>query len=70
MTQSRSEDQLKRWNEQAATVATPMSIWIGDRWAAPAREQGNTIDVAYRYFATPKHKFIIAGTPGISIHAT
>jgi len=28
------------------------------------REQGITIDVAYRYFTTPKRKFIIADTPG------
>ena len=28
------------------------------------REQGITIDVAYRYFATPKRKFIVADTPG------
>jgi sulfate adenylyltransferase subunit 1 len=28
------------------------------------REQGITIDVAYRYFSTPKRKFIIADTPG------
>ena len=32
--------------------------WIAER------EQGITIDVAYRYFATPKRKFIIADTPG------
>ena len=31
---------------------------------ASEREQGITIDVAYRYFATPKRKFIIADTPG------
>jgi sulfate adenylyltransferase subunit 1 len=31
---------------------------------AAEREQGITIDVAYRYFATPKRKFIIADTPG------
>ena len=30
------------------------------------REQGITIDVAYRYFATPARKFIIADTPGTS----
>ena len=30
------------------------------------REQGITIDVAYRYFATPRRKFIIADTPGTS----
>jgi sulfate adenylyltransferase subunit 1 len=28
------------------------------------REQGITIDVAYRYFATPRRSFIIADTPG------
>ena len=28
------------------------------------REQGITIDVAYRYFETPKRKFIIVDTPG------
>src|SRR3546814_10941532 len=28
------------------------------------REQGITIDVAYRYFATPKRQFVIADTPG------
>ena len=28
------------------------------------REQGITIDVAYRYFATPRRKFIIADSPG------
>jgi small GTP-binding protein len=34
------------------------------RRPAAEREQGITIDVAYRYFATPKRKFIIADTPG------
>jgi sulfate adenylyltransferase subunit 1 (EFTu-like GTPase family) len=28
------------------------------------REQGITIDVAYRYFATPKRTFVVADTPG------
>ncbi|TIO91887.1 MAG: adenylyl-sulfate kinase, partial [Mesorhizobium sp.] len=28
------------------------------------REQGITIDVAYRFFATPKRQFIVADTPG------
>ncbi len=31
---------------------------------AAEREQGITIDVAYRYFATPKRSFIVADTPG------
>ena len=35
-----------------------------DRRLRSEREQGITIDVAYRYFATPKRKFIIADTPG------
>jgi bifunctional enzyme CysN/CysC len=30
------------------------------------REQGITIDVAYRYFATPKRSFVIADTPATS----
>ena len=35
------------------------------------REQGITIDVAYRYFETPKRKFIIADTPGhVQYHET
>ena len=42
-----------------------MSIWRSLRMALKAeREQKITIDVAYRYFATPKRKFIIADTPG------
>jgi len=36
---------------------------------AAEREQGITIDVAYRYFATPRRKFIIADTPG-HVHYT
>ncbi|MHB1598129.1 MAG: sulfate adenylyltransferase subunit 1 [Acidimicrobiales bacterium] len=32
------------------------------------REQGITIDVAYRYFATPRRKFIVADTPGHTQH--
>src|ERR1700744_5650445 len=36
---------------------------LGDGLAAE-REQGITIDVAYRYFATEKRKFIVADTPG------
>src|SRR5258708_22384292 len=32
------------------------------------REQGITIDVAYRYFATPRRKFILADTPGPQQH--
>ncbi|MBK8582754.1 MAG: hypothetical protein IPL86_13300 [Flavobacteriales bacterium] len=52
-------------NRQAPSV-------VPAKWTCPLltdglraeREQGITIDVAYRYFATPRRKFIIADTPG------
>ena len=43
--------------------ATPTQPGPAHRRPAGRREQGITIDVAYRYFATPKRKFIIADTP-------
>ncbi|WP_127782894.1 adenylyl-sulfate kinase [Rhodococcus sp. X156] len=43
--------------------ATPDLALLTDGLRAE-REQGITIDVAYRYFATPRRKFIIADTPG------
>jgi bifunctional enzyme CysN/CysC len=55
------EDQL-----EAATQASRQGLelaFLTDGLRAE-REQGITIDVAYRYFATPKRKFIIADTPG------
>jgi len=55
------EDQL-----QAATKASRNGLdfaFLTDGLKAE-REQGITIDVAYRYFASPKRKFIIADTPG------
>jgi bifunctional enzyme CysN/CysC len=55
------EDQL-----QAATKASRNGLdfsFLTDGLRAE-REQGITIDVAYRYFASPKRKFIIADTPG------
>src|SRR3546814_8940952 len=43
-----------------------ISDWSSDVCSSDLseREQGITIDVAYRYFATPNRKFIIADTPG------
>src|ERR1044072_8449000 len=35
-----------------------------DQLAAAEREQGITIDVAYRFFSTDRRKFIVADTPG------
>ncbi len=59
------EDQLesiRRTSEQRGSSETDLAL-LTDGLRAE-REQGITIDVAYRYFATPKRKFIIADTPG------
>ncbi|MFA6798636.1 MAG: GTP-binding protein, partial [Bacteroidales bacterium] len=50
-------DSLRRGNEQ-------INLALLTDGLRAEREQGITIDVAYRYFATPKRKFIIADTPG------
>lgn len=59
------DDQLEaveRASEQMGADYTNLAL-LTDGLRAE-REQGITIDVAYRYFATPKRKFIIADTPG------
>jgi len=59
------EDQLeaiKRTSEQMGDSYVNLAL-LTDGLRAE-REQGITIDVAYRYFATPRRKFIIADTPG------
>ena len=59
------EDQLeslKKTNELKGKNGIDLAL-LTDGLKAE-REQGITIDVAYRYFATPKRKFIIADTPG------
>jgi sulfate adenylyltransferase subunit 1 len=59
------EDQyesIKRTSEQRGEGYVNLAL-LTDGLRAE-REQGITIDVAYRYFATPKRKFIIADTPG------
>ncbi len=59
------EDQLEAvesTSEKMGTEYTNLAL-LTDGLRAE-REQGITIDVAYRYFATPKRKFIIADTPG------
>ncbi len=61
------EDQLAAIEKDSATVGTtgggfdPALLTDGLK---AEREQGITIDVAYRYFSTAKRKFIIADTPG------
>jgi len=53
------EDQLKQ-----AIRGGEMDFSLLTDGLRAEREQGITIDVAYRYFATPKRKFILADTPG------
>jgi sulfate adenylyltransferase subunit 1 len=55
-------DAIERATEQRGEEHLNLSL-LTDGLRAE-REQGITIDVAYRYFATPKRKFIIADTPG------
>src|SRR5690606_25156200 len=64
-TKSIFEDQLEaieRTSKQRGEVHVNLAL-LTDGLRAE-REQNITIDVAYRYFATPKRKFIIADTPG------
>ena len=59
------EDQIEaveKTSEQMGADYTNLAL-LTDGLRAE-REQGITIDVAYRYFATPKRKFIVADTPG------
>ena len=60
------EDQLaavaKTTARQGGTRALDLSLFTDGLTAE--REQGITIDVAWRYFATPRRRFIIADTPG------
>jgi sulfate adenylyltransferase subunit 1 len=55
-------DQLDALHRRAAGAPVDLSL-LTDGLEAE-REQGITIDVAYRYFATPQRKFIIADAPG------
>ncbi|SUA36278.1 sulfate adenylate transferase subunit 1 [Neisseria zoodegmatis] len=56
-------DQAAKLDQTAQNGQAPDFASLTDGLAAE-REQGITIDVAYRYFSTPKRKFIIADTPG------
>src|SRR5437667_2379806 len=60
------EDQLAsvRKAKSSQTTAGALDFALLTDGLRAEREQGITIDVAYRYFSTPKRKFIIADTPG------
>ncbi|HAB15898.1 MAG TPA: sulfate adenylyltransferase [Verrucomicrobiales bacterium] len=64
-TKSLMEDQLEAL-ERSADITGGGQINLANLTDGlrAEREQGITIDVAYRYFATPKRKFIVADTPG------
>jgi len=55
-------DQIKEVSEKRGEEGVNLALLTDG--LRSEREQGITIDVAYRYFATPKRKFIIADTPG------
>jgi sulfate adenylyltransferase subunit 1 len=55
-------EQVRQSSERKGLVDTDLALLTDG--LKDEREQGITIDVAYRYFATPKRKFIIADTPG------
>jgi sulfate adenylyltransferase large subunit len=59
------EDQLASVERASAKRGAPaLDLSLLTDGLEAEREQGITIDVAYRYFATPRRKFIIADTPG------
>jgi sulfate adenylyltransferase large subunit len=63
-TQSVYEDQLHSIEGKGTTVPRQIDFALLTDGLRAEREQGITIDVAYRYFSTPRRKFIIADTPG------
>jgi len=58
------EDQLESIDRTSRQRGEELNLALLTDGLRAEREQGITIDVAYRYFATPKRKFVIADTPG------
>ena len=58
------EDHLEALRKKAERDGKPLDLSLITDGLKAEREQGITIDVAYRYFATAKRRFIIADTPG------
>ena len=63
-TQSVYEDQVRAIEGKGTTSPGQIDFALLTDGLRAEREQGITIDVAYRYFSTAKRKFIIADTPG------
>ncbi|TKK88854.1 GTP-binding protein [Herbidospora galbida] len=51
-------------SDQLEKIASPGDLALLTDGLRAEREQGITIDVAYRYFATPRRRFVLADTPG------
>src|SRR5579862_5303792 len=63
-TQSVYEDQVRSIEGKGTTAPGQIDFALLTDGLRAEREQGITIDVAYRYFSTSRRKFIIADTPG------
>jgi sulfate adenylyltransferase subunit 1 len=63
-TQSVYDDQVRSIQGKGTTAPGQIDFALLTDGLRAEREQGITIDVAYRYFSTPRRKFIIADTPG------
>ncbi len=63
-TRSVYDDQLRSIEGKGTTAPGVLDLALLTDGLRAEREQGITIDVAYRYFSTAKRKFIIADTPG------
>ena len=63
-TQSVYDDQIRSIEGKGTTAPGTLDLALLTDGLRAEREQGITIDVAYRYFATARRKFIIADTPG------
>src|SRR5580658_7572566 len=63
-TQSVYEDNLKSIEGKGTTAPGVLDLALLTDGLRAEREQGITIDVAYRYFSTANRKYIIADTPG------
>jgi sulfate adenylyltransferase subunit 1 len=63
-TQSVYEDQVRAIEGKGTTLPGQIDFALLTDGLRAEREQGITIDVAYRYFSTARRKFIIADTPG------
>ncbi len=63
-TQSVYDDQIRSIEGKGTTLPGVLDLALLTDGLRAEREQGITIDVAYRYFSTSRRKFIIADTPG------